>query len=67
MGQVENWELAPPKGRWPKSKRKRALRKYQLDAAAAAKKAIARKYGSQGPASPVRRIDPATYKVEGQS
>jgi hypothetical protein len=58
-------KLIPPskgRGRWPKSKKKRALWKYQLKAAKAYKQATERKYGSQGAASPVRRIDPASYK-----
>jgi hypothetical protein len=47
----------------PKKKRKRALMEYQLNAAKAYAQASARKYGSQGAASPVRHIDPATYKL----
>ena len=50
--------LSPGKGRWPKSEKKRAMRRYQLTAAAEYKKAISR--GSFGAASKVRRIDPAT-------
>ena len=50
--------LAPKKGRWPKSKKKRALRRYLLNAATEYKKAANR--GSFGPASKVRRIDPKT-------
>jgi hypothetical protein len=45
-------------------KRDRAVwRKYRRDAARAFKAAIARKHGTQGAASDVRRIDPATYQV----
>ena len=50
--------LSPKKGRWPKSEKKRAVRRRQLEAAAEYKKAANR--GSFGPASRVRRIDPKT-------
>jgi hypothetical protein len=50
------------RGPRPKNKRKRALMEYQLKAAREYAKASERKYGSQGAASPVRYIDPASYK-----
>jgi hypothetical protein len=56
-------KLSPGKGGWSKSERKRALRRYQLNAAGAYKDAINRRDGSQGAASPVRKIDPVTGKV----
>jgi hypothetical protein len=60
---IEKWKLSPGKGPWPKSERKQALRRYQLDAAKAAKQASERRrYGTLGAASPVRKIDPADYK-----
>lgn len=49
-----------PKGRLPKSPHKKAKRRYLMRAAGEYKKALERRYGSQGAASPVRRIDPAT-------
>jgi len=52
-----------PKGRFPKSPHKKAKRRYQLRAAGEYKKAVERRYGSRGAASPVRRIDPATGKI----
>ena len=36
---IENWKLSPGKGRWSKNPNKRALRRYQLDAAKIAKQA----------------------------
>lgn len=50
--------LGPQKGRWPKNENKRALRRYQLEAAAEYARARKRRDGSQGAASPVRIIDP---------
>jgi hypothetical protein len=62
---IEYSKLSPGKGRWPKSPRKQALRRYQLDAATKYKRASERRrYGTLGAASPVRKIDPATYKPE---
>jgi hypothetical protein len=55
--------IKAPKGRFPKSPQKRAKRRYLLSAAGEIKKALKRRYGSQGAASPVRRIDPATGKI----
>jgi hypothetical protein len=50
--------------RWPKSKNKRALRKYRLNAAGEYKRANERrKYGTLGAASPVRHIDPKDYEA----
>jgi len=42
-----------------------ALQRYVLGAAADYKETIKRRDGSQGAASPVRRIDPATGEVIG--
>lgn len=56
-------KLSPAKGRWPKSERKRALRRYQLEAAEAYKDALRRRDGSSGATSPVKRIDPETGEV----
>jgi hypothetical protein len=56
-------ELGEPKGRWPKSERKRAIRRRNLKAAAEYKKAIERRDGSSGAASPCKRIDPKTGEV----
>jgi hypothetical protein len=56
-------KLSPGKGRWPKSKAKRAHRRYLLQAAGEYKKALKRRDGSQGAASAVRRIDPASIDV----
>jgi len=53
------------KRRWPKGAHDMALRRYLLGAAADYKAAIKRRDGSQGAASPVRRIDPATGEVIG--
>jgi hypothetical protein len=59
---MENWKLIPGKGRWPKDPRKRALRKYQLDAAAEYKRANEYyRYGTLGAASSGHSIDPAAY------
>ena len=59
---MENWKLTPGKGRWTKDPHKRALRKYQLDAAAEYKRASEYyRYGTLGAASSGRYIDPATY------
>jgi hypothetical protein len=55
--------LSPAKGRWPKSERKRALRRYLLDAASNYREAMQRRDGSSGAASPVRKIDPVTGEV----
>jgi hypothetical protein len=64
---IEGPKLAPPKGRWPKSARKRAMLRYRLDAATEYKRAVERrKYGTLGAASKVRRIDPASYKPDGE-
>ena len=38
-------------------------RKYRSTAAAEYQRALERKFGTLGPASPVRRVDPATGKV----
>jgi hypothetical protein len=41
--------------------------RYRLDAATEYKRALERrKYGTLGAASKVRRIDPATYKPDGE-
>jgi hypothetical protein len=56
--------LSPGKGRWPKSEAKRARRQYLLRIAGEYKKAIKRRDGSQGAASRVRHIDPASIDVE---
>jgi hypothetical protein len=57
-------KLSPGKGRWPKSEAKKALRGYRLSAAGEFKRALNKRlYGTQGAASPVRRIDPATGAV----
>jgi len=56
------------RGPLPKNKRKRALMKYQLTAAREYAKANERwRYGTLGAASPVRRIDPASYKPSGDA
>jgi len=55
--------LSPGKGRWPKSQRKRAVRRYLFEAASEYKRARLRQLGTFGPASPVRRIDPKAGKV----
>jgi hypothetical protein len=65
--QMKSVRLAPKKGRWPKSKRKQALRRYQLDAAGNYKKAMQRRDGSSGAASEVRHVynrDPATTRKD---
>jgi hypothetical protein len=54
--QIKTIRLAPRKGRWPKSPRKRALRRYLLEAAGNYKKARQRRYGSSGAASAVRHV-----------
>ncbi len=59
-------KISPGKGRWPKDDAKRGRRKALLEAGEAHKKASARKHGSQGAASPVRHIDPAEYKSDGE-
>ena len=56
-------KLSPNKGRWPKSEIKRARRRYLLTAGAAYKEAVRRRQGSQGAASAVRHIDPATVDL----
>jgi hypothetical protein len=64
MGRIFGVPLAPKKGRWPKSKKKRALLRYQLKAAGEYKKTLRRWCdGSSGAASPVRRIDPVTGEI----
>jgi hypothetical protein len=55
--------IAPPKGRWPKDPHKRAVRRYQLDAAKAYKAAMKTRNGSSGKAGPCRRLDPETLAV----
>jgi hypothetical protein len=56
--------FAPPKGRWPKSERKRAKRRRLLEKEAEYKKAVRHwREGSSGAASPVRRIDPVTGEI----
>jgi hypothetical protein len=67
MGMIVPRLMPSNKGRGPrpKNKRKRALMEYQLNAAKAYAQATARQYGSQGAASPVRHIDPASYKPSG--
>jgi hypothetical protein len=40
-----------------------ALQRYQLKAGGEYKRAIARQFGSQGAAGPVRHIDPADYNA----
>jgi hypothetical protein len=60
---IEYSKLSPGKGRWPKSPHRRAVRKYLLEAATEYKRASERRrYGTLGAASPVRKIDPASYK-----
>ena len=62
--QMKGIPLAPKKSRWPKSEQKQAVRRYQLTAAAEYKRSLKKRlYGSQGAASPVRRIDPVTGEV----
>ncbi len=52
-------------GRLPKSPIRRARKLYELKAQIEAVKAHERrKYGTLGPASPVRRIDPKSYKID---
>ena len=64
MGRIFGVPLAHKKGRWPKSKKKRALLRYQLKAAGEYKKTLRRwRDGSSGAASPVRRIDPVTGEI----
>jgi hypothetical protein len=59
---IEYSRLSPGKGRWPKDPHKRALRKYQLDAATKYKRANEYyRYGTLGAASSGHSIDPATY------
>jgi hypothetical protein len=65
MGRIFVVPLAPKKASWPKSQRKRALLRYQLNAADEYKRAMQRRDGSSGAASPVRRIDPVTGKIIG--
>jgi hypothetical protein len=48
MAQVFSPKLSPSKGRWPKSDRKQAFRRYLLSAAAEWKQARIRRDGSQG-------------------
>ena len=55
--------LAPKKTSWPRSEKKRALLRYQLKAAGEYKRAMQRRDGSSGAASPVRRIDPVSGEV----
>lgn len=57
---IEGQKLSPGKGKWPKDRRKRAIRKRQLEVAAEYKKAKKRQEGTSGPASKVRRIDPSS-------
>lgn len=65
---IENWKLSPGKGRWPKDPNKHALRRYRLDAAKAARHASERRrYGTLGAASPVRKIDPASYTPDDET
>ena len=54
--QMKGVPLAPKKGTWPKSEHKRAMRRYQLDAASNYKKALQRRDGSSGAASPMRHV-----------
>lgn len=49
------------KRRMPKCPIKRARRRAELEAAGEYKRAMKARDGSQGPASRVRRIDPAEY------
>ena len=46
-----------------KSEKKRALLRYRLKAASEYKRAMQRRDGSSGAASPVRRIDPVTGEI----
>ena len=55
--------LAPKKASWPKSEKKRALLRYQLKAAGEYKRAMQRRDGSSGAASPVRRINPVSGEI----
>ena len=61
--QIIGMKFSPGKGRWPKSKAKQAQRRYLLQAASEYNKAVQRKHGSQGAASDVRHIDPASIDV----
>jgi hypothetical protein len=63
MGKIFGVPLAPKKTSWPKSEKKRALLRYQLKAAGEYKRAMQRRDGSSGAASPVRKIDPVTGEV----
>jgi hypothetical protein len=56
-------KIPPHKRRWLKSKKKGPPRGYLKAANDARKRALERVYGSQGAASPVRKIDPATGNV----
>ena len=46
-----------------RKKGSRTFKKYRSEAAAEYKRAFDKLFGSQGAASPVRKIDPATGKV----
>ena len=63
MGKVFGVPLAPKKASWPKSEKKRELLRYGLKAAGEYKRAMERRDGSSGAASPVRRIDPVTGEI----
>lgn len=61
---IDHAPLAPRKGRWPKGKAARARRRRLLELATQYKRAREReRYGTQGAASPCRRIDPTTGEV----
>jgi len=62
MAKGLNWERARL-GRWPKDLCKIGLRRAPLARANRLKRDLEARHGSQGPASPVRRIDPKTGRA----
>ena len=59
---IEGEKLSPGRGRWSKDKAKNEQRRAELKVAAEYKKALnRRKYGTLGPASKVRHIDPKEW------
>jgi hypothetical protein len=65
MGRIITPRFTPRKFGWSSNPKKRAKQLYLLKAGIEYNKAVQRKYGSQGAASEVRRIDQASIDIEG--
>ena len=63
MGQIITPRFTPRKFGWSNKPKKRAKQLYLLKAGIEYNKAVQRRYGSQGAASEVRRIDPGSIDV----